>query len=431
MALKKALPDAARLRSLLTRKGAGESLGFAVSLLAMQGSRFLVSALGARDLGATSYGYWNLFSLVLLYGLYLQLGALNGMGRDVPYFRGKGEAARAEHLVGVAWSVALISGVIGAALILGASLWYAELRAPLQALAVTLLVQVVFQYFQFLLRAQMRFAILNWQQLTVAVALPICYLALRPLGLSGFVLAQCLALGLACAVAAARSGFRPTLTLDLRESWRLIGVGFPIMAAGIFFSLLTTVDRWVILSTLGVEQLGYYTLSILCLSLIGLFPQMITAQMYPRLAWHYGRTNSVAALLRPLMRQIALASAVTLPVVLGAYLLLPTLTQYVLPQYAPGLGAARVLLLGMLCLPVSGAIGNFLNVIGRQWWFMGVQSAGIIVELGAGFGFVSLGWGLTGVALAAVVTYVVTMVAQIAAMRLLVARLAHTPADQG
>jgi O-antigen/teichoic acid export membrane protein len=269
---------------------------------------------------------------------------------------------------------------------------------------------MLFQYFQFRLRAELLFTTMSWLQGIAAITLPIWYIMLRPLGLAGFVIAQGLAMGVAVLFAARRIGFQPVLRIDLPEMRRLVLVGFPIMAAGILFSLLTTVDRWIILGFLGVEQLGYYTLSILCLSLISLFPQMIIAQMYPRLAKYYGETNSIARLRQPLIRQGIYALLITVPVVLITFLALPAITTYLLPQYAAGVDPARLLLIGMLCLPISGAIGNFLNVIGRQWWFMLTQALGIVLQLCLGLLFVWLGWGLTGIAGAAMLTYTITLV---------------------
>ncbi|HMQ30869.1 MAG TPA: oligosaccharide flippase family protein [Chloroflexaceae bacterium] len=420
-----------QLPALLTGKASVEFLAFSGSLLALQGSRFVVSVIAAADLGAATYGYWNILSLVLLYGLYLQLGVLNGMGRDVPYYIGRGDAQRNEHILAVSWSVALVSGVVGAALTLAASFWYAEVRTALQLLGMTLVAQVLFQYFQFRLRAELRFAEMGWLQFATAVALPLWYFLARPWGLAGFVAAQGLATASGVFLAARLVGFRPLFVLDRVETARLVRVGFPIMAAGILFSLLTTVDRWVILGFLGVEQLGYYTLSILCLSLIGLFPQMVTSQMYPRLARRYGETNSVPALRRPLLLQGLLAFGITLPVVIVTYLSLPLLTTHLLPQYTQGVAPARLVLLGMLSLPISGTIGNFLNVIGRQWWFMLVQLGGICVQLLAGVLFVQWGWGLGGVALAAVVTYAATTAALVGMVYRLSGETGPAPGSAG
>jgi O-antigen/teichoic acid export membrane protein len=399
-----------RLLLWLNQRGKREFLAFSASLLALQGSRFIVSLLAARDLGAITYGYWNVLALILLYGLYLQLGVLNGMGRDVPYYTGRGEMERIQRIHATSWSVALVSSLIGAGAIMLGSFWFADLRLVLGLLGLTLIAQMLFQYFQFRLRAELLFTTMSWLQGIAAITLPIWYIMLRPLGLAGFVIAQGLAMGVAVLFAARRIGFQPVLRIDLPEMRRLVLVGFPIMAAGILFSLLTTVDRWIILGFLGVEQLGYYTLSILCLSLISLFPQMIIAQMYPRLAKYYGETNSIARLRQPLIRQGIYALLITVPVVLITFLALPAITTYLLPQYAAGVDPARLLLIGMLCLPISGAIGNFLNVIGRQWWFMLTQALGIVLQLCLGLLFVWLGWGLTGIAGAAMLTYTITLV---------------------
>ena len=44
------------------------------------------------------------------------------------------------------------------------------------------------------------------------------------------------------------------------------------MGAGVLYGLLTTVDRWIILANLGVDDLGQYTVAILVFGILSIVP---------------------------------------------------------------------------------------------------------------------------------------------------------------
>jgi len=60
------------------------------------GSTFFAKMLGfgrsiivARFLGPSLYGLWSALSIILEYSRYANLGVLNAMNREVPFYRGK------------------------------------------------------------------------------------------------------------------------------------------------------------------------------------------------------------------------------------------------------------------------------------------------------------------------------------------------------
>ena len=179
------------------------------------------------------------------------------------------------------------------------------------------------------------------------------------------------------------------------------------MMAGLLYSLLTTVDRWMILQFLGVEQLGHYTLAILCVSVLSLFPATISQQMYPRMAFRYGETRSVHSLRSLVIKQSFLATAVTFPIILLTYILLPSIVRYVLPDYALGVEHARILLLGITFIPLAGGVANLLNTINKQVSYLAVQSVTVILNFFFSYLLVISGYGLQGIALGATISYII------------------------
>ena len=383
----------------MNRKLAGEFVAFSSSTLALQVSRLAVALVVARWVGPAEFGIWNALNLLLLYGPLMTLGVPNGMSRDVPLLTGAGDEAAAQRTVNLSLSFLIGSTLAGGALIslAGASgLAPAEYRNPLLVMGGLFFGQQLYTFLQMWLRCRIRFHLMSLQQLVYAAAFPLVVLPLaQAWRVPGYILGQAL-VAFALALFIVRTArFRTTLAWRWPELKPLVAVGFPIMVAGVLYSLLISVDRWVILTFLDVEALGHYSLAIICLAALGLLPSVISQQMYPRMAFQYGINRDERGLWPLALRQSAVSTLVTLPVLALVYLALPTLVTRFLPAYMAGLAPARILLIGLAFIPLAGGVGNFLNTVGRQVTYMIVQACAVVLNLGLDVLFVKLGWGST------------------------------------
>jgi O-antigen/teichoic acid export membrane protein len=107
-----------------------------------------------------------------------------------------------------------------------------------------------------------------------------------------------------------------------------------------------------------------------------------------------------------IVNQSGFAFVVTLPIVLIAYALLPVLVPAFLPLYVRGIDPARILLIGLALIPLTGGVANFLNTVEKQVYYLVNQLAALIVNILTGLHFVHLGWGLEGIALASSIAWI-------------------------
>ena len=399
---------AARMRTLAASRFAREFVHFTGSTLLLQASRLLVSLAAAAQLGPERWGYWFLLNLMLTYGSVFHLGATNGMNREVPIHRGRGDASRVEEVQGVAFAGVVVGAAFGAAALLAATALPAAsvLRVALPSMAVLFTVTQVYAYLQARLKSEARFRAMSVQQIAYALLLPVVVLPLAGTwGLAGFILGQAAVAG----VVAAGLMLDPATTLRLRFSWpawrRLVGIGWPIMLAGLLYALLTTVDRWVVGAFLGIEALGHYSLAILVLGVLALVPRVIGQQVYPRMAEAYGRTGDPAEVRRWARRQSRVATAVSLPLAAAVALVAPFGVGTFLPEYAPGVTAMQIVLVGPVLQSLAAGYGNLLNTVGRQRTYLLAQGVGVGTNLILSPSLVLLGFGLEGVALATAASY--------------------------
>ncbi len=392
----------------LLRSGGGEFVLFAGSTLLFQSSRLVVSLVAAAWVGPERFGIWNVLNLLLLYGAIVTLGVPNGMNREVPLQRGRGDELAARNIADQSFWFTLITTVIGGMLIIGAALGGFAPQGDTTALvwaAALFVCWQIYQYLQMRLKSRGHFGQMSIQQIIFAVLFPIIVLpATYWWGIGGFVAGQAVTIALICAYLLYRDP-------PLRTVWHwpllreLIRIGGPIMLAGLLYSLLTTVDRLIIVNMLGVVELGHYSLAILCVGALSLFPAVIAQQFYPRMAFRFGETNDRKALVPLVQQQTLLTVAMTIPFLIGAALVLPWVVERWMPDYLPGVQPAQILLLGLSAIAFAGGTSNFLNTVGLQRLYLAVQALTIIVSMLFSVLLVSFGLGLNGVALGAVGAY--------------------------
>jgi O-antigen/teichoic acid export membrane protein len=386
-----------------------EFIFFSGSTVTLQASRFLVAMLVARWVGPLQFGIWNALQPVLDYSKVFFCGIPNAMNREVPVLMGRGQKKEAEKVINFTfWFLLIISSILG--IIFGIISFFSNIaegyKTPLLCLGLLFMASNIYLYYEFLLKSRIQFSKMSLQQLIYAFSYPIITLIFSYYkGLSGFILGQSIAAALISYV------IYRIFPIPIRKfiPWQLFPklakIGIPLMSVGLLYNLLITVDRWIILGHIGIKALGEFTLPILVFSTISRIPRIISEQIYPRMAYRYGETGSKKELIPYILQHSLLALALTVPLILVAYLILPKFVSLVMPQYSNGIQAARIILISLLFLPLISGIGNFLNVIDKQIYYLLVQVVAVIINVGLGIWFVKLGWGIVGVAWADVVTY--------------------------
>ncbi|HEY6865866.1 MAG TPA: hypothetical protein VI792_01340, partial [Candidatus Eisenbacteria bacterium] len=107
-----------------TRKLVRDSLGLALSSYLARAVLLVRGVVAAAALGPRGYGGWNALNLILDYGSYATLGALNGLDLELPAavagVVGPRDPEPARRLLAGAWSVVVLGGVLLSAVVVGA-----------------------------------------------------------------------------------------------------------------------------------------------------------------------------------------------------------------------------------------------------------------------------------------------------------------------
>ena len=379
-----------------------EHLAYMAGHLSLVGITFVFNLLAARLLGPDQMGIWQTANLISIYGSIATFGILNGMSREVPVRLGRGDSNGVAEVVATTLTplLLLLFGFVMAGVF---AMYLAPQAGFAVGLGLVLLAARQFNGFSMMLvRSHQEFVRLGLHQGLSAVALAIGAVAIwsNPT-LPTLLIAVCLSLTLCGALAVKHMHLKPIKASVLRY---LAGIGAPIMFAGFLFSLLTTVDRVLIVGLLGTRELGLYTPVISVLGALMIAPGLVSNVMYPRMGHLYGKTGSHKELLPLVARMIRLNYLATLPIAGALGMVFYFL---VVPYFLPGYEESRIplalSLLAALFLPLGQSMGDLFNVIGWQRLYLRNMAIGMVVNCLAGYLLTAHGGlGLSGVAVGSV-----------------------------
>ena len=374
-----AKPEIPNRPSLLYLVGSLAGGNYVAMLLQMAGGVIL-----GRLVAPATLGLFNGIGLVLGYAPLLQLGILNGLSRELPYYVGKGDRQRVEELAAAAqaWALA-VGGVVGLAL-LGVAAWQLALGEQWLATAwFTNAILAVFlfyntYYLQSTYRTAHDFARLAW----VSVAQSVVGLALLALVAWLNFYGLCLRALLIGAIGTAMLFYwRP---VRVGPKWNtghlkhLLVIGAPIFGVGQLYAWWSVIISTLVLKFTGVEGMGLYAMVIMASSAIELIPSAVAQVVYPRMAEQFGRTNSLHDLLHIAWKPMLITAAGLIPVIAIAWWLVGPVVNLVIPAYAAAVPAMQWgLFLGFVSS--FGAVTNVFNVIRRQELYVAAILLGMAV----------------------------------------------------
>lgn len=383
---------------------------YSASTLVYQLSRVLVELIAAKILGPTLWGIWYLLNLTIAYRGVLNLGITNGMNREIPINLGKNKERKAKRIENVTFSTVGISALLAIGIILIASLVIVDegLKTALFWLIPLFVVTQFYYLVNASLKANTLFNYVSRKQFIFSILFPVLAIPLTYLyKLEGFIIAFSLALFISVIYIYIKSPISYSIDFDWKETKNLIRIGFPIMAVGIAYTFLNTADRWIIGIFLGTEELGYYSMAIIVFGGMTLFPKIISQQLYPRMAYDWGKENSKQVLEHWSWLQTKYTGFLVVPLLVCVLIVFPLLIKHLLPEYMPGVTPLQIIAFGVLSMPFSAGWGNVLNIIDKQVYYLIVILVAVCMNLGINYFFVVNGFGIRGVALGTVITFVV------------------------
>jgi hypothetical protein len=389
---------------------------------AMTGSQMFVVALGllggliqARFIAPGILGYYAAFAILGGYLTFLHLGLLTALGREYPYWLGKGDIGRA-HLAAslVQGWVLLVSAFIAVlyGVIVLVSLALGDYRAA-GGWGTQLLVMSLFFYNLYLgctYRSNSDFVSLSKTSVLGALASFACLPFVAFFGFWGLCVRGSVT---SVATVALLHRCRPlhiAPRLAWRPMWDLVKFGLPVDLAGFLANSCTYATMSAVLASVyGVEVLGLFAFARVAESGIQQFTVSMTQVFIPKINLRMGATGDFSDCAVFSTKLTLVGTAVVAGATLIAVLVCGPLVAWLTPKYVAAVPAMRVLMWAgvapMLTLPghalmavryikpmVVGSVTGFLI-------FCGVAGAAIVFELSP----LAVAWGYVGAKYASVI----------------------------
>ncbi|HKQ58283.1 MAG TPA: oligosaccharide flippase family protein [Candidatus Eisenbacteria bacterium] len=392
-----------------------DSIGYAFAQYFVRATLMVRGLVAARFLGPEAWGSWNAIQLLMDSAPLAGLGTQQGLDQAVPPAIVAGDPVALDRVKRAALfnTVLLTGGFVVACLLAmaygGGIILHSWGYLGIGAAAVCIFTTNLAYYQSSIMRSHGNIGTASgWLLIQGGVGASLGLLLLPGLHVWGLLagwMAGCLA---AFAFSIARSrAHAPLAPRPATESLELLQVGFPMYVFNVSSKLLMRMlDRLVILHYFNLTALGYYSLSATALALLMNIPDSITFVMYPRLLRQFSEGGRDIASIRPRVERVLWMFAVILPPVCGvAYLCSQPAVVLLLPGYAPGVTAMKVLCFGAVGLAFAGFASIVLMTLGRQRMMIPAALAGLAIY--AGFDvFAARTWHtITSVAWATLLAY--------------------------
>lgn len=344
---------------------------YAGSSILATGITMIAGLLTARFVEPSALGLFNGMGLVLAYAPIAQFGVINGLNRELPFFIGRGNKARAEELASTTQAWAIVVGSLFSSCLTAVSAWHAFRGNWTLAsgwLSYALGVFILFfatSYLRATYRTSGDFKKLAIVQLARASFLLMGVALVHWFRFYGLCLRYSLAAVAALILLWIWRPIRVAPRLNFGDFKHLLSIGLPIFLVGLFYSWWTAFDKTLVLNYMGTEGLGLYAIALLTGTSLILIPQAVSQITYPRMAEQYGRTRKIGDLISITKRPILLMACVCPFFVVAGWFLVPLIVKILLPKYVSGIQAAQWTLIATstkVFLPVA----NIFNVTRNQ-----------------------------------------------------------------
>lgn len=346
--------------------------------------RIISGILVARFVLPEMLGTFNGIGIILGYLPLLQLGVMNGLNRELPYYFGKGEVEKAKGYASVAqsWEVAL-SALAFTIMTLIAVYYLFQSKYLFAAGFFTFGLSSIFHYYgqnylQILFRTNHDFNKLSNIALIISFVSLLTVVLVWKWQFYGLCIRSIV---LVLVEIYFLWKWKPLFVLpvwNLQVMKEIVRIGMPIFIVGIVYALWTVLQNTMVLKMGGAEQFGFFALAIMIENSMAIVELSVAQVVYPRMTFEFGSGKGINELLKISFKPILYVFILLIPSIMLAWYILPFAIDLLLPNYINGLDAARWTML-LLLLSIWGVNNNIFNVIKKQKDFLFSIIAGMTV----------------------------------------------------
>ncbi len=382
---------------------------YSAGTLLTQMITLVAAILSRRFLGPLQMGIWTTLQIIVDYSKYASLGIMSAVSREIPYYMGKGEEARAGRIKNLAFTFVLASScVFSAGLLIFMLASWGKISRPMSIGLIFVSCIVFFQRYNNLLIALLRcykkFYIETSVNVSSAIvnAVLVAFLSYR-FQFYGFAAAMALSFLFNIIYITVLHRFHFKWDLDIKEMRPLLAVGVPLLLIGLLATLARSLDKILISKYLGFEELGLYSVALMAGNYMSNFSTAIGAVLYPHFQEKFGAKDNPSDLKNYLWKS-SLGYILFSPLMIGAaWFAAPFFVHLFLPKFVSGIPALRIYSLSMFFWSLVQPYHDFLITIKKQWMALPLLVFACLITAIMDMAAIRMGYGITGVAAATLI----------------------------
>lgn len=400
------------LKKVRQNKMIGNILSLGSASLLSSIFSLLVGVATRNILGPEQYGYYLTISLAFTFIPLLQLGTLNAMNREVPFYLARQDRERAQEIRNLTFSFLFSLPLLAVVLFImvSISLFFfdinQEYKTGILFTAFIALFLFLSGYVEMYYKSEQNFRIASKLMFIKSVSQSALTLSLVLwIGYEGLYIGMLLALIIQVFVG--RQSFRNIKLIYDNEKYKeLVKIGFPILLVGLVWSLMIANDRIIISIMMTPEDVGNYGIGMLVFSTMMLFPQVIGQVLYPKIVELVSQ-KKYKEIKKYYWKMNKFLAAVMAIIVLIGYFCIPFFIELILPKYVNGIKASQILILGIYPLTLVGIAANYFNATNNQKTYISIQLISIVVNLLLSISLLIVDKNINNVALATSISFFV------------------------
>lgn len=348
--------------------------------------RILSGLITARLVMPDVLGTFNAFALIISYLPILQIGIMNALNRNLPYYIGKGDMETAKRQAATTNAWELFLGVVTGSILLTMGVVNLFLKNYQNTWGYITIAIMAFHYFygtnylQILYRTNNDFNKLARITMIDSTVTFLSVVFVWLWGFNGLCIRQviCSLLGLVLLWIWKPMSVRPEF--EKRVFVDMVKIGFPIFLVGLVFAYWGTINNTIVLKLGGTQEYGFYALATMVYGVMSVFSSSIGQVLYPKMSMLYGSGAEIKDIIKLPTKYILTVLAFLIPTIILIWMLLPWAVSLLLPNYLPGIKAAQWMTL-LLIPSLLGVYNNVFNINKRQVDYLVSIIIGIVIYL--------------------------------------------------
>ncbi len=346
-----------------------------LSTVACSAMSFVFSVYNKSVVATLPLGIYSTCLIAQTYMNYAQFGVLNAYNRDYPQALGRKDMDQANKLKNSAMTFMLIVYTI---IFIAFEIWVAvyyhdraaqDINQRYYAFGYALCpIMILLKSFDDMSNATVRMnglynksAVIGFVRTVIALAIGV--IAINVAGYYGLyaMTLSSAALGIIMFHKDSFKGAR--LDFDFKFMKLMIISGLPLLINSLIWTLVQTVDKFVILAFLSTEDLGVYTVPQMGFTTMVLIPQTISQVFYIKISHLYGAHNDENELLEKASKFTSLTAAISGGACAIVFYVMPIFVKFFMPMYTDGTPATQILIIGVAIYSTTMIFGNIFSVL--------------------------------------------------------------------